>query len=66
MPRKRDLVSLQPVPFEEAVSDILKVKPPPEKKRRRGKKQRKKQQSTYGGAFAPAPQNGSKPWSVGL
>jgi hypothetical protein len=40
MPRKRDLVSLQPMPFEEAVSDILKIKPPPEKRRRRNKRER--------------------------
>jgi hypothetical protein len=47
MARKRDSVSLNPVPFEEAVSDILKVKPPPEKKRRGGKatKQKAKRES---------------------
>jgi len=32
-----------PIPFEEAASDILKVKPPPEKKKRRGKRGKKGQ-----------------------
>lgn len=36
-------LSLQPIPFEEAVGDILKVKPPPEKKKRRGKRRKLKE-----------------------
>jgi hypothetical protein len=34
-----------PIPFEEAVSDVLKVKPPPEKKKRRGKQRKPKEAS---------------------
>jgi hypothetical protein len=33
---------LHPIPFEEAISDILKVKPAPEKKKRRGKRRKEK------------------------
>jgi hypothetical protein len=44
MARKRDSVSLHPVPFEEVVSDILKVKPP-DKKKRRGKRRKPKEAS---------------------
>lgn len=38
---KKGRVSLRPVAFEEAVADLLKVKPPPGKKRRRGKQHRR-------------------------
>jgi len=39
--KQKGRVSLQPLPFEEAVGDILKVKPSPEKKKRRGKRRKK-------------------------
>ena len=41
---RKDKIKL-PVPFEEAVGDILKVKPPPEKKKRRGKRLKPKEES---------------------
>ena len=34
-------VSLSPLAFEEAVGDLLKVKPPPEKPKRGGKKRKR-------------------------
>ena len=37
-PRRREPPSVRPVPFDETVADVLKVKPPPEKKRRGGSK----------------------------
>ncbi len=42
-PDKR--LSLGPIPFEEAVSDLMKVKPPPELKRQTTEKKRSKKRT---------------------
>jgi len=44
-PASQKKVTLRSIPFEEAVADILKVKPPPEKEKRRGKGRKPKQAS---------------------
>lgn len=40
---RKGRLSLRSVPFQQAVSEIRKVKPPGEKKKRRGKRRKKQQ-----------------------